>query len=394
MKFLSKIFNIKVIAVIFAIGLWYYVSVTQGPVISKTFKNVPVVPINVPSESYISNALQTVSVVAEGPSKVILGLKDSDFVATVNLLNKKEGEFLVDVEVTPPSSAIRIKSFTPDKIKVVLESISSKKFPVVSEFINATQTTQFFPSLPIVSPSSVVAFGPGSELSKIKRVYISIDVSKITGNTTVVLPVQVETIDGSNLQNVYLNPSSVVAEVKVSEENTIVTVPIVPTIQNSPPQGFGIKSISIQPSVITISGPISLVTNIKSVTTDPIDVSLLTSKTDFTVKLSKIDNVTFPVNTCKVTVDVSPIVSKTFTVQVKVVAPQGRQYSVSQESINVIIAGFKEVIDTITSDMIKCTVDATTLDIGTYTLPIIVSGLPQNVILQTITPTSVEVKIY
>ncbi|PMP83937.1 MAG: hypothetical protein C0175_00920, partial [Caldisericum exile] len=224
MKFLSKIFNIKVIAVIFAIGLWYYVSVTQGPVISKTFKNVPVVPINVPSESYISNALQTVSVVAEGPSKVILGLKDSDFVATVNLLNKNEGEFLVDVEVTPPSSAIRIKSFTPDKIKVVLESIFQVKFPVVSEFVNATQTTQFLPSLPIVSPNSVVAYGPGSELSKIKRVYISIDVSKITGNTTVVLPVQVETIDGSNLQNVYLNPSSVVAEVKVSEENTIVTV--------------------------------------------------------------------------------------------------------------------------------------------------------------------------
>ncbi|BAL80584.1 CdaR family protein [Caldisericum exile] len=394
MKFLSKIFNIKVIAVFFAVGLWYYVSITQGPVITKTFKNVPVVPINVSSESYISNDLPTISVVAEGPSKVILGLKDSDFIATVDLSNKKEGDFLVDVEISPPSSVIRVKSFSPDKIRVMLESISSKKFPIVSEFINSSQTTQFFPSLPLVSPSSVIAFGPNSELSKIRRVYISIDVSKIKENTTLILPVQVETIDGTTLKNVYLNPSSVVAEVKVSEDNSIVTVPIIPIIRNAPPQGFGVRSVSVSPSVVTISGPISVITNIKNVSTDPIDLTQITAKTDFTVKLTPIDKVTFPINTCKITVEVSPIVSKTLTVQVKVLVAEGKQYSASQENINVVISGFKDVIDSITSDMISCTIDASSLSTGSYTLPVVVSGLPQNVILQTITPASIEVKIY
>lgn len=394
MKFLSKIFNIKVIALLFAIGLWWYVSVTQGPVISKTFKSVPVVPINVSSESYISNDLPTVSVVAEGPSKVILGLKDSDFVATVDLTNKKEGDFLVDVTVTPPTSVIKIKSFTPDKIRVVLESISSKKFPVVSEFVNASSNTQFFPSLPIISPNSVVAFGPNSELLKIKRIYVSIDLSNITGNTTLTLPVKVETFDGSTLKNVYVNPSTVVAEVNVSEDNAIATVPVVPTIKNLPPSNFGIRNVSSNPSLVTISGPISIITNIKSVSTDPIDVSALTSKADFTVKLTPIDNVKFSVDSCKVTVEVSPIVSKTLIVPVSVNVGSGKQFTLSQDSVSVIIAGFKDVVDTVTADMIKATIDASSLDTGTYTLPVIISNIPSNVVLQTVLPSSLEVKIY
>lgn len=394
MKFLSKIFNIKVIAVIFAVGLWYYVSVTQGPVISKTFKNVPIVPINVSSESYISNNLPTCSIVAEGPSKIILGLKDSDFVATVDLSSKKEGDFLVNVEVTPPTSVIKIKSFTPDKVRVVLESISSKSFPVVSEFANIPPNSQFFPALPLITPSSITAFGPNSELSNIKRVYISIDLSKITGDTVLTLPVQTETFDGSPLKNVYLNPSTVVVQVKFSEDNSIVTVPIIPTIKNLPPAGFAIRTVTVNPAVVTISGPISVITNLKSVPTEPIDVSMLTSKTDFNVKLAPIDKVKFPVDTCKVTVDISPLVSKTFTVPVSVKVPEGRQFTISQDSVNVVISGFKDVLDSITADMIKCTIDASSLDVGTYTLPVTVSSIPSNVILQTVTPSSLEVKIY
>jgi len=394
MKFLQKIFNIKVLAVIFGIVLWYYVSITQGPVITKTFKNVPVVPINIPQESYVINDIDTISVVAEGPSKIILGLRDTDFIATVDLSDKKEGDFSLQVEVRAPSNTIKIKSYTPEKVRVIVETITSKKFPIVSEFVNNPLNSQFYPSVPIISPQEVTVSGPTSEIEKIKRVYVSIDLSKITTNTTLTLPVSVETIDGSTLKNVYLNPSNVLVTVNMSQDIALVTVPIVPVISNTPPSGFAIRSISINPSVITISGPIGVISSIKSIETQPIDVSSLVKKTDLTVKLSKIDKVNFPFDSCTVTINIEPLTTKTLSIPVDVIVMQGHLYSLSQNYVNVMISGFKDVVDNITTDSFKAQIDASTLDVGTYTLPVNLVNAPKNVIIRSITPSSLEVKIY
>ena len=395
MKVLKSIFNIKVLSVIFAIGLWYYVSVTQGPLISKTFGSVPVVPINVSQESCVTNDLPTISVVAEGPNNLIIGLRDSDFVATVDLSNKREGEFTVPVEVRAPSSTIKIISYSPESIKISLDTIATRKFPVVSEFVNAPSTqSQFFPSVPVISPSSITASGPSAELAKIKRVYIAIDLSKVSASTTLTLPVTYETVDGSTLKNVYFNPSTVVVSVNFSKETSILTVPIVPTIVNIPPEGFAIKSITVNPTVITLSAPLDALKGITTVSTDSIDVSKMTKKTDVTVKLTKINGVSMPFDSCKVTIDVEPLVQKTFSVPVEVVVTQGKQYTVSQSTVNVNILGFKEVVDTIAVDGIKAIVDASSLDVGSFTLPINISGLPQNIILQSVVPSFLEVKIY
>jgi len=48
------------------------------------------VPVNVPQESYILNDINSISVTAEGPSKIILGLRNTDFITTVDLSNKKK----------------------------------------------------------------------------------------------------------------------------------------------------------------------------------------------------------------------------------------------------------------------------------------------------------------
>jgi len=356
---------------------------------------VPVVPINVSQESYVTNDLPMISVVAEGPNNLIIGLRDSDFVATVDLSNKREGEFTVPVEVRAPSSTIKIKSYSPESIKISLDTITTRKFPVVSEFVNAPSTqSQFFPSVPVISPSSITASGPSAELSKIKRIYIEIDLSKVSVSTTLTLPVTYETVDDSTLKNVYFNPSTVVVSVNFSNETSILTVPIVPTIVNIPPEGFAIRSITVNPTVITLSAPLDVLKGITTVSTDSIDVSKMTKKTEVTVKLSKINGVSMPFESCKVTIDVEPLVQKTLTVPVEVVVTQGKQYTVSQSTVNVSILGFKDVIDSINVDGIKATVDASSLDVGSFTLPINISGLPQNIILQSVIPSFLEVKIY
>jgi len=55
-------------------------------------------------------------------------LRNTDFITTVDLSNKKEGSFFFNVEVRPPLNVIKIKSYTPEKVLVVVESITNKKF--------------------------------------------------------------------------------------------------------------------------------------------------------------------------------------------------------------------------------------------------------------------------
>lgn len=394
MKFLHRIFNIKVVAVLIGIALWYYVSITQGPLITKTFNNVPVVPINLPQETYIQNNISPISIVAEGPSKILLGLHNTDFFASVDLSGKAEGNYNLDVEVRPPTNAIKIKSYSPQKVFVAVETITSKTFTITSEFVNTPLLQQIYPSIPIITPSTTLISGPTSELEKIKRVYVQIDLSKITTATTLTLPLLVETTDASTLKNIYLNPSNVVVKLNISSSTAFITLPIIPEISSAPLFNFGIKNISVDPSVITVSGPINIISNLQSIRTQPIDASKITQSTKLDVKLAKIENITYPFDTCSVTIDVEPLVSKTFTIPVSVTTQQGKQFSLSQDNVNIVLKGFKSVIDSLQTDSIKCSIDASSLDNGSYTLPVVVLGVPQDVILETITPSSLEVRIY
>jgi len=196
------------------------------------------------------------------------------------------------------------------------------------------------------------------------------------------------------LKNVYLNPSSVVVTINLSSETVFATLPIIPMIENAPPPNFGIKSVTINPSVVTVSGPISIISALKSIQTQPIDVSKLVNKTDIKANLIKVDKTNLPFDSCTVTIEVEPLVSKTFVVPVEVIVQQGKQYTLSQDHINIVLKGFKGEIDAIIGDTIKCTIDASNLESGSYTLPVGIIGVPANLILETTMPSSIEVKIY
>lgn len=392
-KFFKGLLDIKVLSVIFAIALWYYVVGIQGPTIVRNYTKVPVVPINVPNESFVVNNLGYVTITAEGPSKIILGIKDTDFTALVNMAGKDAGDYYLVVETRSPLSNVAIKSVSPDKVKVQLETLSSLSLPISVVFQNVPQ--EFLPDNPIVSPSSATVLGPESALRNVDKVYVTVDFKLIGGEDTYTLPIQIAMKEGSTNEHVYINPASCAVVIRKLTSGVNLTLPIGVNIQGIPYSSFGLKSVTVSPNTILVKGSYDVLSKINSIQTLPIDISSLTKPTDFNINLVLPDGVSSDSEkSCTVKVDIQPVTSQTFKIPITVLHSQDKTISANVDSVEVSLTGFKDILSSLDISSVKAEVDVTNFASGTYNLPVHISNLPQGIFANIIIPSSVEVKIY
>jgi YbbR domain-containing protein len=392
-KFFKGLLDIKVLSVIFAIALWYYVVGIQGPTIVRNYTKVPVVPINVPNESFVVNNLGYVAITAEGPSKVILGIKDIDFTALVDMAGKEAGDYYLVVETRSPLSNVAIKSISPDKVKVQLETLSSISLPISVVFQNVPQ--EFLPDNPIVSPSSATVLGPESALRNVDKVYVTVDFKSIGGEDTYTLPIQIAMKEGSTNEHVYINPASCAVVIRKLTSGVNLTLPITANIQGTSYSGFGLKSVTVSPNTILVKGSYDVLSKIYSIQTLPIDISNLTKPTDFNINIVLPDGVSSDAQkNCTIKVDIQPVTNQTFKIPITVLHSQDKTISANVDSVEVSLTGFKDILSSLDISSVKAEVDVTNFASGTYDLPVHISNLPQGIFANIIIPSSVEVKIY
>jgi YbbR domain-containing protein len=93
-------------------------------------------------------------------------------------------------------------------------------------------------------------------------------------------------------------------------------------------------------------------------------------------------------------VDIEPIASQSFKIPVTILHSFDRTVSSNVDSVEVLLTGFKDILNTVDITSVKAEVDVTAFIPGTYNLPVRLSNLPQGVFANIITPSSVEVKVY
>jgi len=391
-KFFLKVFNIKVVSIILAVALWYYVAGVQGPTMVRTFK-VPVVPINVEAGVVIKNKIDYVNIAAEGPSKTILGVKEQDFTALINLAGKTQGVYYIGVEVNPPLSGISIKSISPVRAKVSLEKLSTVTMPVSVEFKGEAES-DFLPGTPIITPDKVYITGPESILNNIAKVFVEVDLTQINSEATLTLPVKLLGKDEQTVQNVQINPINCIVKVSEISASISKTVPIVPNLSGTVFKGFGIESVSAEPSVISISGDFKTISNIDYISTDALNISNITKSTMVQTSLVIPEGVNITESKeCKVNIDIEPIITKELSLTIIAKTDEGKTAKVSPEKVNLVISGFSDVLNNINITSISALVDATGMSDGTYVLPVTINGIPKDTLISIVKPDSVNVTV-
>jgi YbbR domain-containing protein len=175
-------------------------------------------------------------------------------------------------------------------------------------------------------------------------------------------------------------------------------VPVVPAIEGDPASGYVAGRITSEPAVVEVVGPVSLLGDLKSATTEPVSIERATRSIRDTVTVGVAnDNLRLrePISAA-VTVEIAPVAAERIlsAVPVRTVnVPAGRSGSVTPETVNLIVRGPKARVDALLETAFETHVDLTGLQPGRVTLPVKVTAPAADIEVVRIEPESVRVII-
>lgn len=394
----------KLISLIFAIALWYYVVSETNPNIKKDYKSIPVMYKN---EDVLKKKNLTivdpidpvVNITLEGKRNVISRVSRDDILvyADMNEINEN-GEVSLNFS-TPQDTSIIEKSdykiaLKLDEIMTLVKKIEVKRIgELPSDNITVTDIE--------VVPGEVKITDQKELIDKISKVIVPVDLSVITQDTSISKKVQVFDSNDTEIKDLNIENTDVTVNVFVSSTKQ---VPIKIAYKNQP-FDFNSGDLKLGKSKITIIGQKEKLDKIKEINTEVVDLSEFVNNTTKNVKLE------FPEG-------ISPLSGEDRFIDVTYSSNVGegkpsKLFNVSTENIEVInkekgkalilppelseisvrVFGDEKVIETIKLKDFKLKIDLKDLTDGEQSVPIIIELNKEGITNTLVYPTSIKIKI-
>lgn len=180
--------GLKILAVLFAIFLWWIVVNIDDPIGTKKYAvdvlvTNPEVITNAGKSYQIVDDTKNVTVTIKARRKVLDEIKKSYIVATADLREMQDTSVPIRVTVTGFEGDYEEVTANPRNIQVKVENTQKKTFPITTVAIGSPRDGYVVGSM-TVSPKTVDISGPESSVAKISKVVAKVDVSEISADTT------------------------------------------------------------------------------------------------------------------------------------------------------------------------------------------------------------------
>ena len=385
----SADFGLRILAVVCAVIIWFALSITQYPTISKTINNVHVTfPTDgtVAAEKGLSalnlNDIKdlTVDVEIKGMNYEIGGYTADDLIASVNLDNvTKEGTYILDIDVKSTHSTDRctVVSVNPPSVSVNFDRITEKTVALSTEAPLISAVEGYTLKGTAVSPAEVTVQGAAKDLENLSKAVVQVAKSEKINKDTTIATDKIIFYDADD--NVLESSKFTIKENSNFNVKFIVfkkkTANLKVEISNCP-KDFDVSSLPLKMSVDKIS---VISPNLDSEDTETITVSTIPLST---INFDKIFEFKIPImsgeinqtgtDSVSVSVDKSGYASKTFTITSDRIsiknAPMGRNTSIETQKLsNVVICGPESVVSKLSDSDIYAEVDLSdVIDTGSY----------------------------
>lgn len=248
--------TIKILSVIFAILLWFYVITEQNPVVPKDI-TVPVKIVN--AESLSKN------------NQIVLDNSNGYYI-TLKLKGKKElldtvnedtvsayadvsgymtlGENTVPVIVSGMPEGIAVTSRSDHNIKVNIDRKVVVQRPVtISVTGNPKGGLATLDAL--LTPSEVVLTGAESVINSVKTVKVDVDIAGVDASVSKTLPVRLLDEAGNEVTGIQLDNRNINVSIPISNTKR---VPIQMVLEGGAAEGYMIVDKLVQPKEILVTG--------------------------------------------------------------------------------------------------------------------------------------------
>jgi len=271
----------KLTALMLAIGVWAYVTVNER-VGEKTFR-IPIEITSQPSQLALVTSPGQATVVLKG-DKGDLEAAAGQVRADVILKSVQPGTVKVQVNPRFPSE-LELVQVRPQQIGLKFEKVVKKTLPI-TPLLKGEPSPGYTIGTPQVTPGYGRIFGAQSAVARVARLLVGVDIaSGLLGlpQSGLVYPVEAS---GRQAKGVSLTPQTAVVTLPVTSNIASKTLPIFPALEGEPAAGWQVKSVAVEPALVTAAGDAGVIRDLTGLSTVPL--SLQNASSTFSRKINLI----------------------------------------------------------------------------------------------------------
>jgi YbbR domain-containing protein len=272
------------------------------------------------------------------------------------------GEHTSELQIQINARPVQIITVTPSTVTFNLEPLERKILEVDLNLVGEVAIGYQIGEANL-EPVQVTVSGPQSKIEQVVRARVSVEVNGIRENLDQVSNIELLDAEGQIIEGLNVSPSSINVLLPVSQQGGYRDVAVKITIVGRVASGYRLTDLSVFPPVITVfSTNPDLVSNLPGVIeTQPLD--LQNAQDDITTRLSLVlpEGVSIiGEQTVLVQAGVLPI-EGSVTLANEIIEIVGLENGltavVSPNSVDVILSGPLPLLDTLTRQSIRATVD-------------------------------------
>ena len=401
-RWLSENYRTFLWALALSVSVWVAAVTSADP--NETRSLPSPVPIQIigqdPSLVINSDTPKEVEITLRAPRSV-WDLIDADpqiVQAILDLSGLSSGEHSLDLQIQVDARPVQINSVVPSTVTFMLEPLATQTHSI-DLAISGEPAIGYEVGETSLEPKEVVVAGAQSQVEKVARARVSANLSGSRENFDQTLPVEVLDENGQKVEGVTVSPESVQVTLPVSQQGGYRDVAVKVIVAGRVESGYHLTDISVYPPVVTVfAADPELVNTLPGVVeTQPVD--LQNAKEDISTRVAL--NLPAGISivgeqTVLIEAGVSPIESSVTLAGEKVEIINlgaGLSAQVSPATVDVIVSGPLPLLDTLTRQDVRVTVDLTGLGVGTHQVIAKVDVLTADVVVESILPNTIEVVI-
>ena len=372
-----------------------------------------------PNETRLLPAPVPIQVIGQDPSLVVQGdipkeveitlraphsvwdLIDADpqiVQAIMDLSGLSSGEHSLELQIQVNARPVQIKSVAPSTATFILEPLATKAHNI-DLTISGEPAIGYEAGEASLKPEEVVVAGAQSQVEKVARARVSVDLSGSRENFDQTLPVEVLDENGQKVDGVTVSPQTIQVSLPVSQQGGYRDVAVKVIVTGRVASGYHLTDISVYPPVVTVFAADPELVNTLPGVVETQSLDLQNAKEDISTRVAL--NLPPGISivgeqTVLIQAGVSPIESSVTLADEKVEIINlgaGLGAQVSPETVDVIVSGPLPLLDTLTRQDVRVTVDLSGLGAGTHQVIAKVEVLIADVVVESILPNTIEVVI-
>jgi YbbR domain-containing protein len=318
--------------------------------------------------------------------------------AILDLSGLSSGVHELDLQIQVDARPVQIETVTPHAINFTLEPLSTQTLPVDLS-LNGEAAVGYQVGKVNIDPVKVVVAGAQSQVQKVKRARVSVNMSGIRENFDQTISVEILDENGKHVDGVTVSPESIHITMPVSQQGGYRDVAVKVVVVGRVASGYRLTDISVFPPIVTVfAGNSQLVNALPGVVeTQPLDLQNAQENINSRLALNLPEGISIVgEQTVLIQAGVSPIESSITLAgeHVEIIGiGTGLSAQVSPTTVDVIVSGPLPLLDTLTRQDVRVTVDLSGLGAGTHQVAPKVEVLISNVVVESILPNTIEVVI-